>query len=430
MTIDIAIPILLLVGLMLSGLPVAFSLGISGLVGCWMVTGDIDLASAFLGLVPLAAARESSILALPLFLLMAYVSSRSRLADDLYRAATAWLSGLRGGLAFATVVAGGAMGAMSGTTTAAASALSGITVRNQIRAGYSREMSSATAAVSATSALLIPPSILMVIYGTQTQTSVGDLLIAGIIPGILLAFLVAVTLRVWIAVRPDSAPEPSPTPWGERLRLTLAIWPSLLIMVAVFAALYGGFMTPTEVAGLGALLTLAVALGLRRLDVASLMKASMQTVQATSMILMILIGGMIFARYLSLTRLPQELAGNVVDADLNRWLVIALIIIGYFVMSMFMDELPLVILTLPITFPIITELGFDGVWFGVITCFMVIMGLIFPPVGMIVFIVSATTGVRSSTIFKGTAVLLVPVILTTILVVVFPDLALWLPSLN
>lgn len=424
------IPLALLIVLILAGLPVAYSLGISGIVGSWMIAGDIAIAKSFLGLVPLETVADFVILALPMFLLIAYLASVSRLADDLYQAATAWLSGVRGGLALSTVVAGAAMGALSGTTTAAASGLSGISVRNQVRAGYSTALASGTAALSATTAVLIPPSILMIIYGTMTETSVGALLTAGLVPGVLLAVMIGLTIRTWIGVNPSAAPRPFKTSWPERAKLTVRVWPSVLIVLLIFGALYSGLMTPTEIAGLGALITALMAAVLGRLKWGRLWEASIQAVQATAMIMMIVIGGTLFARYLSLTRLPQDLAANVVEADLNRWLVIAIIIASYFVLSMFMDELPLLILTLPVTFPIITDLGFDPIWFGVISCLMVIMGLVFPPVGVVVFVVSAATGVRTGTVFRGTTILIVPVFLTTILVVIFPGIALWLPGMR
>lgn len=424
------LPLVLLVVLMLAGLPVAFSLGISGLVGIWMHTGSFAVASSFMGLVPLTKITDYTLLALPMFLLLAYAATVSGIADEVYTAASSWLGGIRGGLPIATVFAGGAIGALSGTTMAAASALSATTVRNQIRLGYSPMIASSTAALAATVAVLIPPSILMIIYGVQTQTSVGDLLVAGLVPGIILLFALAITVGIWVRVKPEMSPTPHTTPFGERIRLTAKTLPVALIMLGVFAALYTGIVTPTEVAALAAIATTVYAALSRKLTRQAFWEAGVRSVQATSMILFIVIGGTLFARYLAYTGLPQLIASSVADSGLDRWAIVILIIVAYFVMSMFMDELPLVVLTLPITFPIITSLGFDPVWFGVITMFMVIMGLVFPPVGIIVFVVSATSGVKSSTIFKGTAILLIPVLFTLVLIMVFPQLTLWLPSLR
>lgn len=427
---EIALPLTLLIVFMMGGLPVALSLGVSGIVGIWMYTGDFSIASAFMGLVPLTKVTEFTLLALPMFLLLAYAATVSGLADEIYTAASSWLSGIRGGLPIATVMAGGAVGALSGTTLASASALSATTVRNQIRLGYSPALASGTAALASTVAVLIPPSILMIVYGVQTQTSVGDLLVAGVVPGLLLLAMLALALWIWVRVKPESAPRPFKTPWADRLTLTTKTLPAGLIMVGVFAALYTGLVTPTEVAALGAIAVIAYAAIARKLKWSALWEASVRAVQATSMIMLIVICGTVFARYLALTGLPQQVSTMAAESGLNRWVVLLLIVLAYFVMSMFMDELPLVVLTLPITFPIITSLGFDPVWFGVITMFLVILGLVFPPVGMIVFVVSATSGVRSSTIFRGTAILLIPVLVTLALVMVFPQLTLWLPSLR
>lgn len=427
---DIVVPIILLLLLLLNGMPIAFALGIAGLIGIWMVTGNVDIAASFLGSVPVEQVTSFTLLALPMFLLLAYFATEGGLADELYDAASAWLSGVRGGLPMSTLLAGGAVGALSGSTLAAASALSSVTVKNQVRMGYSATMSSGVAALSATLAVLIPPSVMMIIYGVQTQTSVGDLLIAGLLPGLLLMVTVAVTVLVWVRVQPSAAPAPKATPWGTRFRLLAKTWPAVLIMVGIFVALYSGLITPTEVAGVGAIATLLVSVVLGKIRWKSMYRASIKATQATSSILMIVIGGTIFARYLAYTGVPQTLASMVVELGLNRWVMIIVIIAAYFVLSMFMDELPLMVLTLPITFPIVMELGFDPVWFGVVTMLMVIMGLIFPPVGIVAFVVSGTSGVPSATVFKGTAILLIPVFVTAALVVAIPEISLWLPSLR
>lgn len=427
---EIAVPLLTMLVLLLAGLPISLSLGTAGILGIWMYTGDLGVAVSFLGIVPLSKVTEFTLLALPMFLLLAYFATVSGIADEVYAAVGAWLSKFRGGLTMSTIVAGGAIGALSGSTLAAASALSAVTVRNQIKQGYSPVLASSTAAIASAVAVLIPPSIMMIVYGVQTQTSVGDLLVAGLVPGVILLAALAVAVLIWGFVQPSSMPTPIRTPFSEKWKLTAKVWPVPVLMLAVFAALYSGVITPTEVAAVGAILMLIYAVATRKMNWSRFAEAGVKSVQATSMILLIVIGGTIFARYLSYTGIPQQIASAVAESGLNRWVIIILIVIAYFLMSMFMDELPLIVLTLPITFPIITELGFDPVWFGVITMFMVIMGLVFPPVGLIVFVVSATSGVSSAKIFKGTAILLIPVFVTLALVMIFPELALWLPSLR
>lgn len=427
---SLVVPPLLLLILILMGLPIAFALTVSGVVGIWIMSGDVAVATSLLGLVPESEATSFVLVALPLFMLMAYLAGETKLADDVYNAATAWLGGVRGGLSFATIMAGGAMGALSGSTIASASALSGIAVRNQVRAGYSRELATGSAALAATLAVLIPPSIFMIIYGVQTETSVGDLLIAGLIPGIVLMVLLAATIKIWVTLAPDSAPAPIRTSMGDRMRLTARVLPAIGIVVAVFAALYSGALTATEVAGLGALATLLVAGVMRRVTLMRIWRAALDSVKATSMIVMIIIGGTIFARYLALTGLPQDAASLISDANLNRWLVIGLIFAGYFVLSMFMEEIALVILILPVVFPTVLELGFDPVWFGVMLALMVITGLVFPPVGVIAFVVSGATGVESTVVFKGAIVLLVPVFVSAGLLMVFPGMATYLPNMR
>jgi C4-dicarboxylate transporter, DctM subunit len=426
----ILLPIILLIALILLGLPVSISLGLSGLIGVWMMTGSLGNSLSIVGLVPLDKVSESTLLALPLFIFLAHIVSVTRMSDDFYDAASAWLSGIRGGLPASTVFAGAAVGAISGSTLAAATALSKIAVRNQVRTGHSAVLASGSAAMAAVLSILIPPSIMMIVYGVQTETSIGDLLIAGLLPGLLLAVLLVAGIFIWVAVRPSAAPKAVGVPWGHRLRATTKIWPLLLVMLLIFVLLYGGFATATEVAGIGALAGIIVALAMRRLTWSKFVLAAKQSVYSTAMIMLIVVGGTIFARFITLTRAPQKLGDLIAASGLSPVLVVVLIILAYFILSMFMDELPLMILMLPITFPVVVELGFDPVWFGVMTMLMVIMGLVFPPVGIVAFVVSGAAGVRSATVFKGASILLVPVFATTALVFVFPAIALWLPSMR
>jgi tripartite ATP-independent transporter DctM subunit len=268
----------------------------------------------------------------------------------------------------------------------------------------------------------------MVIYGMLTETSIGKLLIAGVVPGIILGIILSLVILAWVAIRPSDAPAVEKVPWGERFRSLYRIWPSLLIIGLIFSLLYSGAVTPTEVGAVGALLSAIVGFALRRLTLAGSLGACLATVRTTAMIFMILIGGMIVGQYMVLSGVPQRIIAIVTDMNINRWLVIAGIFVCYFVISMFMDELPLIIITLQVTFPLIVSLKFDPIWYGVITTMMVAMGLVFPPVGMSAFIVSATANVNLMNVYKGTSVLIIAIVITTLLICFFPELALWLPS--
>ena len=365
---------------------------------------------------------------IPMFILMAYFSASSGLARDLYMAGAHWLSRVRGGLAIATIFACGIFGAMSGASLAAAAVMSSIAMPEMRRHGYSDELSAGAIGVGSTLDILIPPSVGMVIYGIMTQTSIGKLLIAGIIPGVIVGAFLVLAILVWVTVSPAHAPETYVVSAAERWACLRRIWPSLLLIVLVVALLYAGVATPTEVGALGAFLSAVIGVALGRLTWGGALQAIQQTIKTSAMIFMILIGATIFGYYMAMSQIPQHVVAVVTDLNLNRWVVIAGIVVAYFIVSMFMDELPLLLLTLQLTFPLILSLGFDPIWFGVLSMLMVAMGLVFPPVGMIAFVVSANANVSLVKVYKGTSILMIALVLTTVLIIVFPQIVLWLPS--
>jgi tripartite ATP-independent transporter DctM subunit len=363
-----------------------------------------------------------------MFILMAYFSSSSGLARDLFNAASKWLSHIRGGLAIATVFACGIFGAMSGASTAAASVMSNIAMPEMRRFGYSEELAAGAIAVGATLDILIPPSIAMVIYGTATETSVGKLLVAGVIPGIVLGILLAITIIVWVTISPSHAPKTQRVSWGERWKSLRPIWISLLLIIMVLGLLYTGVVTPTEVGALGAFLAAMIGVVTRRLTWSGAMEALKATVRITAMIFLIIIGATIFGYFMTLSQVPRHIMMHVTAMNLDRWVIITGIVVMYFLISMFMDEIPLLLITLQLTFPLIVSLGFDPIWYGVMCVLMVCMGLVFPPVGLVAFVVSAAANVDLVKVYKGTSILIVAIFATTILLMIFPQLATWLPS--
>ena len=423
----VGLPFITLLLLLILGIPIAFSLAGAGILGIWLVKGDWNIVMVFLRTVPVNAVANYDLTTIPMFLLMAYFSSSSGLAKDLYTAASNWLSQIRGGLAIATVFACGIFGAMSGASVAAAAVMSNIAMPNMRRFGYSEELAAGSVGVGATLDILIPPSVPMVIYGIATQTSIGQLLVAGVVPGIVLGILLALCIVVWVTISPSHAPKTESVPWEERWRSIGRIWPSLLLIVIVLALLYSGVATPTEVGAVGSFMAAAIGVAMGRLTFAGAIEALKETIKTSAMIFLILIGANIFGYYMTLSQIPQEVVEHVTAMHLNRWIIVIGITVVYFVISMFMDEIPLLLLTLPLSFPLVTSVGFDPVWFGVLSILMVAMGLVFPPVGMIAFVVSATAHVDLMKVYKGTAVLIVAIFLTTALVMIFPELALWLP---
>jgi tripartite ATP-independent transporter DctM subunit len=422
------LPFLVMVVALLLGVPIAFSLATAGIIGILLLGGDVNVVLRILGTTPFGVTAEYVLTTIPMFILMAYFSASGGLARDLYTAGAHWLSSVRGGLAIATVFACGIFGAMSGASLAAAAVMSSIAMPEMRRHGYSDELAAGSIGIGSTLDILIPPSVGMVIYGIATQTSIGRLLIAGVVPGIILALLLTAAILVWVRVRPAHAPETYAVSGRERWASLGRIWPSLLLIVLVIALLYTGAATPTEVGALGALLAGAIGVAFGRLTWAGALEAVRQTIKTSALIFMILIGATVFGYYMAMSQIPQQVVAGVTELNLNRWVVIVGIVVTYFVVSMFMDELPLLLLTLQLTFPLITALGFDPVWFGVMSMLMVAMGLVFPPVGMIAFVVSSSASVSLVKVYTGTSILMIALVLTTALVMVFPQIALWLPN--
>ena len=422
------LPFLVMVIALLLGVPIAFSLAVAGILGIYLQTGNVNMVIGILGMTPFSSVADYTLTTIPMFILMAFFSASSGLARDLFEAVANWLSHIRGGLAIATVFACGIFGAMSGASVAAASVMSSIAMPEMRRHGYSEELAAGSIGVGATLDILIPPSVAMVIYGTVTSTSIGELLIAGVVPGIILGIFLALAILVWVKVSPSHAPETYRVSSAERWASLKRIWSSLLLILMVLVLLYTGVVTPTELGALGAFLSGVIGVALGRLKWAGVLEALKLIVRTSSMMFMIFIGAMIFGTYMSLSHIPQQIVGIVTAMNLNRWVVITGIVVAYFVVSMFMDEIPLLLLTLQLTFPLITSLGFDPVWFGVLSMMMIAMGLVFPPVGMVAFVVSATAHVSLVKVYKGTSILMIAIMLTTALIMVFPKIVLWLPA--
>jgi C4-dicarboxylate transporter, DctM subunit len=422
------LPFVIMIVALLIGFPIAFSLGTAGIIGVYIVTGTWKAVFGILQTAPFSSVGDYSLTTIPMFILMAFFSSSSGLARDLFKAAANWLSPIRGGLGVATVFACGIFGAMSGSSTAAASVMSAIAYPEMRRHGYSEPLAAGTVGIGATLDLLIPPSIGMVIYGITTQTSIGKLLIAGMVPGIIVGLFLVLAILVWVHIRPQDAPATASVSLKERWASTRAIWPSILLILCVILLLYTGIVTPTETGAIGCFLAGVFGALFGQLNWAGAVNALKETLRTSVMFFMILIGATIFGYFIAMSRVPQQLVEVIGEMQLNRWVVIVGIIVSYFVISMFMDEIPLLLLTLQLTFPLITSLGFDPIWFGVMSIMMVSMGLIFPPVGMVAFVVSATAKVDLVKVYTGTSILMTAIVVTTILIMVFPGIVTWLPA--
>jgi len=423
----IALPFIALVVTLLLGVPIAFALAGTGIFGIYLLKGNWDIVLEVLKNALLFVA-DYNLTTIPMFILMAFFSSSSGLARDLYTAASNWLAHIRGGLAIATVFACAIFGAMSGASVAAAAVMAPLAMTNMRRLGYSEVLAAGSVSVGATLDILIPPSVPMVIYGLATQTSIGRLLVAGVIPGIILGILLALCILVWVTINPSHAPKAVRVPQAERWRSLWKIWPSLMLILIVLLLLYTGVATPTEVGALGAFMAGLIGVVMKRLTWHGALQALRETIRTSTMIFLIMIGANIFGYFMTLSRVPNHVVEAVMAMNLNRWVIIIGITVVYFLISMVMDEIPLLLITLPLTFPLVTSVGFDPIWFGVLSMMMVAMGLVFPPVGMIAFVVSATAKVDLVTVYRGTSVMIISIFIAIVLLMIFPELAVWLPT--
>lgn len=422
------IPVIAMIALLLIGFPIAFSLAISGIIGILIVTGDLNTLVNLLGMVTFDTVANYTLTTVPMFILLAFWASSGGLAEDLFQAASNWFGHIRGGLAVGTCVAVGIFGAMSGVTMAAASVMTQVALPRMRDAGYSDTMSAGVVGVGATTDCLIPPSVGLVIYGIMTETSIGKLLLAGIVPGVMVLILLSALILVWATVRPQDAPRQPSVPWSERWRSLWHIWPSLFLILMILGLLYAGVCTPTEVGGIGAFFACLFGILFGNLRWRGIIDAIKLTIQTTVMIFMILIGAFIFGYFMTLSGIPQKVMVFAGALEVNRWFIMIGIVVAYFIISMFMDELPLMLITLQLTFPLVLSLGFDPVWFGIMNMMMTMMGLVFPPVGMIAFVVSAVSKIELHRVFIGTSILMTGIVVTTIMICIFPEIVTWLPS--
>jgi C4-dicarboxylate transporter DctM subunit len=424
----VIIPLIAMVICLIIGVPIAFSLAGAGMLGIWLMKGSWLAVLGMVGTAAYSTAADYVLTTIPTFILMAYLASYGGLANDLFDVTSKWLSGLRGGLGMATVFASAIFGAMSGSSTAGASVFSNVAMPHMRQHGYSEELSSGTVAVGSVLNILIPPSGAAIIYGIATETSIAKLFIAGFLPGVILCILLSLTIYIWITIRPQDAAGSEASSWAERWKSLYRIWPSLLLIVMVLILLYSGIATPTEAGALGAFMAAVIGIALRRLTWSGALEAIKATVRITTMIFLIIIGANIFGYFMTLSQVPESVVTALTGWNLNRYVVILMIVAAYFLISMFMDEIPLILITIQVTFPLILALGFDPIWYGVMCVLMISMGLVFPPVGMCAFVVSAAANVDLVKVYKGTSVLVIAIIITAVLTVAFPQLALWLPS--
>jgi tripartite ATP-independent transporter DctM subunit len=410
-------------------LPLAFAMGVVGIVGMGLTRGwQPALASTAQVVYETGFAYTLSVI--PLFILMGNFVARAGLAHELFQAAYAFIGHVRGGLAHATVAACAGFGAICGSSIATAATMSKVAYPSMKKLGYSDSLSTGVMAAGGTLGIMVPPSTIMVIYGIITETNIGKLFAAGVVPGLLTASLLMLGIVVVTSRDPEHAPPGERASWPERWRALRGIWGVALLVVVVLGGIYGGFFTATEGAGFGAAGAFLFALLRGRLTFRSTFETLVESARTTAMLFTLLIAASLFANFVNFTTMPGDLKEWITHQGLSPTMIVVAMMAIYVVLGTVMEELTMVLLTIPLFFPIVTSLGFDPVWFGVLIVMIVQIGLISPPVGMNLFVLNALLpGVGLASIFRGCWPFVLVLVFVLGLLIAFPGLSLWLPSL-
>jgi C4-dicarboxylate transporter, DctM subunit len=419
----------LLFAVLFAGLPIAFALFLVGFVGSGIVLGW-PAALAMLGQVTFDTVRNYNLATLPLFILMGNLVAQARLSTELYRAAYAFLGHRRGGLAMTTILACGGFSAVCGSSMATASTMSRVAMPSMRTYGYSDSLAAASIAAGGTLGILIPPSVIMVIYGIMTNTNIGALFIAGVIPGAIgvLGYLAAVKWSVWR--HPDAGRAGERTGAQERWQALRKVWAIAVLFLVVLGGIYLGVFTPIEAAGVGAFGAFLFALSRGSLTLERLREVFAESMRTSAIMLMVLIGAVVYNNFLDLSGFTKMMQSAVTAFGVHPLVVMAMMIAVYLVLGCMLESLSMVLLTVPVFFPIVTALGYDPVWFGIVVVVVTEISLITPPVGFNVFMLnSMMPDVPVGTIFRGLVPFLVADVARLVLFIGVPAIVLWLPRM-
>jgi C4-dicarboxylate transporter DctM subunit len=409
-------------------MPIGFAMGLSAFLGTLLLI-DTQAALALLGQTAYETALTYNLSVVPMFVLMGYIAGEARLSESLYRACNAWLGHRRGGLALATIGGCGAFAAICGSSLATAATMAQIALPEMRRYGYDDRLATGSVAAGGTIGILIPPSIIMVIYGLLTETSISQLFLAGFLPGILTVAGFMLTIAVMTRIDPRLGPPGKRSALRDRIIALRSVWGAAALFLLVIGGLYIGVFSPTEAASIGAVGALALGILNRSLTYRLLGSSLLDTVKTTAMIFTILIGAIMFNNFLILTSMPTLVSGWITGLPLGKTAILLVILGMYFILGCLLDSLAMILLTIPIVFPIIQALGYDPVWFGIIIVMVVELGLITPPIGMNVFVIKGIAHeVPLETIFRGAMPFVGAQIILIFILIAFPEIALWLPS--
>ena len=424
----------------LLGMRVAFAAGLAGFVGLFWLRWNgfdydperfwkaLEISVKIAGLTPHSKVSAQVLSLIPVFILIGYLAYHAQLTTALFTAAKRWIAWVPGGLAVSTVFATAGFAAVSGASTATSAVFSRVAIPEMLKYGYNRRLAAGVVAAGGTLATLIPPSAIIVIYAIIVEESVGKLLLAGFLPGLVSAAIYAGIIIVWAMARPDDAPSVGGFTWGERVKSLPGVLPIFVVVFIIISAIYGGWATPTEAGALGAAVVfgLAVMRGTKLKDIQS---SLMEAAKLTVMIFSLIWGVLIFVRFLGFSGLPEAFTVWIVGLDVPPMVIMICILLAYAVLGMFMDAIGMLLLTLPVVYPAVIALGFDSIWFGIIVVKMAEVCLITPPIGLNCFVVN---GVRPdiplTDVFRGIALFFIADVLTIAALLAFPEIVTWLPN--
>jgi tripartite ATP-independent transporter DctM subunit len=419
--------VVLLVALLLR-VPIAVALATVGFVG-YAAADGWPKALKMLGSVPFSLSTAYSLSVVPLFILMGAVASRAGMSRELFDAANALFSGLRGALTHATIGACAAFGAICGSSIATAATFSKVSIPEMRRHGYDPGFSAGAVASAGTLGIIIPPSVILAIYSIVAEQSLPKLFAAALIPGLILAVLYVITVAIVARMRPDLMPRTNAMPLGDRLRAATGMWKLVLLFFLAVVGIYLGWYSPTEAAAVSAFAAIVIAFATGHMRWRGLLDAFMETAYATAMLFFIVIGAFIFARFIVLTQFPTALAGWVQEWGLSPVMVIVAVMLLYFLLGTFLEEVSTILISVPVTLPLVLAVGYDGVWFGIFVTVMATIGLISPPTGMTVFVIQAQNpDIPAARIYRGTLAFLAADFVLVGLLIAWPALVSWLPA--
>lgn len=425
------IVVILLFASLAVGVHIGVALGLGGLLGMYLAIGP-DAALGQIATIPFSTTNSFTLAVIPLFILMGSLATQASLTTDLYRAAYSWLGRLPGGLAMATTLASAAFGAACGSTVVNAAVFTRMALPEMTKFGYDKRLSAGCIAASGTLASLIPPSILMVVYAVITEQSVGKLLIAGFIPGVLSAAIYMLGIYVRARLNPSIAPMSDvQISWGERFSSLKGVWGIVFLFLLVIGGIYSGLFTPTYAGAIGAFGAFLIVIGKRRLNKNTLLDTFKDAGVTTSVIFIIVIGGIIFARFLTYTGLVASLSDYLLGLSLAPYLYLLSFAVIYIILGMLIDPIAIMVITLPVMFPVMVGAGYDPIWLGVIAIKLAEISLITPPVGLNVYVVRSASPIPLTLedVFAGVTPFLLLDFITLGLLIAFPQIVLFLPNL-